>query len=112
VPLVVPLLVVMAAGPLLRWRTEKLIPALRPLRIALIAACLAALAALLVKGNSSLLGAAGIALGVWVAAGSVVILLRRIRAGTIPLLASLRLAVTLPRATYGMIVAHLGMGLL
>lgn len=112
VPLVVPLLVVMAAGPLLRWRTEKLFPALMPLRVALIAACLAALAALLVKGNSSLLGAAGIALGVWVASGSVVILLRRVRAGAIPVLESLRLAVTLPRATYGMVVAHLGMGLL
>ena len=88
VPLAVPLLVVMAAGPLLRWRTEKLISALRPLRLALIAACLAALAALLLKGSSSLLGAAGIALGVWVASGSVVILLRRVRAGTIPLLES------------------------
>jgi cytochrome c-type biogenesis protein CcmF len=70
------------------------------------------LAAIVVEGNSSLLGVAGIALGAWVASGSVVILLRRVRAGTIPVFESLRLAVTLPRATYGMIVAHLGMGLL
>jgi cytochrome c-type biogenesis protein CcmF len=112
VPLVIPLLIVMTAGPLLRWRADRLMSALRPLRSAVIAACLAALAALLLRSNSGVLGAAGVALGVWVASGSVVILLRRVRAGTVAFSESCRLAVALPRATYGVIVAHLGMGLL
>jgi cytochrome c-type biogenesis protein CcmF len=78
----------------------------------LIVACLSAGLAIALKGKSGVLGAAGLALGVWVAAGSVMILLRRTRAGALPLSESLKLATTLPRATYGVVVAHLGMGLL
>jgi cytochrome c-type biogenesis protein CcmF len=112
VPLVIPLLVVMTIGPLLRWRADGIASALKSLRGPLIVACLAAILAIALKGKAGVLGAAGIALGVWVAAGSVMILLRRTRAGTLPLSESLKLAATLPRATYGVVVAHLGMGLL
>ena len=112
VPLVIPLLIVMTVGPLLRWRSDGIASAAKSLRGPLIVACLSAGLAIALKGKSGLLGAAGIALGVWVAAGSGLILLRRTRAGTLPLSESLKLAATLPRATYGVIVAHLGMGLL
>lgn len=112
VPLVIPLLVVMTIGPLLRWRADGIASAAKSLRGPLMVACLSAILAIALKGKAGLLGAAGIALGAWVAAGSVMILLRRTRAGTLPFSESLKLAVTLPRATYGVVVAHLGMGLL
>jgi cytochrome c-type biogenesis protein CcmF len=112
VPLAVPLLVAMAFGPTLRWQSDGLASATKKLRHSLIVTCFAVLGALAVTKGSSLLGAAGLGLGVWVVSASVAIFLRRVRAGAIPIAASVRLAATLPRATYGVIVAHMGMGVL
>jgi len=112
VPLVIPLLVSMAFGPMLKWKSDTLREALGRLRGSVVAAAIAAIATAAVTHGSNLIAAAGIALGVWVIAGSVAILLRRVRAGQISFTASARLSATLPIATYGIILAHLGMGLL
>jgi cytochrome c-type biogenesis protein CcmF len=51
-------------------------------------------------------------LAAWIVVGSLQILFRRIRLRQVPLSESIRLAMTLPRSTYGVVVAHLGMGVL
>ncbi|WP_423142224.1 heme lyase CcmF/NrfE family subunit [Parablastomonas sp. CN1-191] len=92
---VVPMLLVLMVGPLLRWRRapepRKLRPALLPLAIAAIGVIGAALA------GAGLLPALGIGLGIGVAAASVLPLLGR----------NLRRT---PLATWGMIAAHFGVG--
>ena len=112
VPLVIPLLAAMVVGPMLKWKGDTLPAAFGKLRGSLLAAGIAALAVIVFTRGTKLTAAGGVALGVWVIAGSVAIFLRRVRAGTIPFTASLQLAATLPRSSYGVIVAHLGMGLL
>ena len=112
VPLVIPLLVAMVVGPMLRWQRDDLVGALSKLRGSVIVAGLVAAGVLIATRGKNLLAAGGLALAAWVIAGSFAILLHRVRAGAVPFKTSLQMALALPRASHGVIVAHLGMGLL
>ena len=57
------------------------------------------------------LGAMGVGLAVWLAASGLIELARRIGLGRMSLGDSLRRAAGLPRASYGMTVAHLGLAI-
>ena len=111
-PIVVPVLAAMALGPVLRWRGDKLTSAIRRLGWAGLAGALSGLLALALTGARSPLAALGIALAGWVVASSASIILKRIRVGSAPWPESLRLALLLPGSTYGVALAHLGVGLL
>jgi cytochrome c-type biogenesis protein CcmF len=111
-PIVLPVLAAMAVGPMLRWRLDNLVTPLKRLGWAGLAAGLAAALALALTGARDFLAAMGMGLAVWVIASAATIVLKRVRAGQAPLSESLRLAGALPRATYGVAFAHLGVGLL
>ena len=89
-----PMLLVLMVGPLLRWRTDSLGRVSKPLIFAGLAA-LAAMIALLIKGGAGLLPFIGMALAAGLAIASVLPLRGR----------NLRRT---PLATWGMVVAHLG----
>ena len=112
VPLAIPLLVAMVIGPMLKWKGDTVSAAFGKLRGSIAAAFICGIGVIAVTRGANLPAAGGVALGVWVIAGSIAIFLRRIRAGSISFTASLQLAATLPRTSYGVVVAHLGMGLL
>lgn len=112
VPLVVPLIALMAVGPLIKWRSDDIRETAKRLRLPLISAGVAGLVCAFAGGSDKPMGIVGISLGTWVVLGSLAILARRVRAGEIPILASLHLAMSLPRASYGVVVSHLGMGFL
>ena len=111
-PLAVPVLVAMVIGPFLKWRKDRLGPALKETRPAFIAAILIGLIVFVFSSEHRVAASCGLALATWVIVGSLEILFRRIKIGRIAFADSVRLAFSLPRSTYGVVVAHLGMGLL
>ena len=111
-PLMLALLVALPFGPLLAWKRGDLYAATQRLMLAAGAAVLALLVAMAMSGRGPWLAPLGIALGVWVIAGSLVELSARIRLGNVALDQSLRRLVGLPRSALGTTTAHLGAGLM
>jgi cytochrome c-type biogenesis protein CcmF len=111
VPIMVVLLLAMAAGPMLKWKRDDLRAVVGRLRNPLIASALAVLGVLLLTFGRSAVAAAFFGLAVWLIAGSLAVLFRRLRLGSVALDTSLRLARTTPRAFYGLVIAHAGMGI-
>ncbi|MDE2184475.1 MAG: heme lyase CcmF/NrfE family subunit [Alphaproteobacteria bacterium] len=111
VPLMVPLIVLMSIGPLLSWKRGNLADAMRRLRFAGAATAVTFAATLIVAGigMKSILAAAGIGLGMWLLAGSVVEWAGRVRLFRIPFGESMHKAVHLPRSAYGMTIGHIGL---
>ncbi len=109
VPLMVPLVMALAVGPLLAWKRGDLAGALSRLWAAAAVTVIVVVALLLIQGVKSILAVLGIGLAVWVAAGTLVELAERIRLFRVPLSDSLGRAIGLPRATWGMTIAHFGM---
>ncbi len=108
VPLMVPVLLTMAIGPLLGWKRGDLLGALQRLWLAFVAAFLACLVAYYATSGGPVMAIVGFALAAWVGMGAIVewaerVALFRVRPGL-----SLRRAIHLPRAAHGMTLAHFG----
>jgi len=112
VPLMVPLLLAVAAGPLLPWKRGDLRGVLHRLRFAAVLALLAWAACWWWTTGASPLPAFGIGLAVWIAAGVLLEIGERIGLGRMAPGASLRRARHLPRAAWGMSIAHLGLAVM
>ncbi len=110
VPLFVPILVTMAAGPFLKWKRDEwrqvwpklLVPGGAGIVIMLLAAALGAF--------QHLLTAAGLGIAAWIVAGSVWVMIKRIKLGATSLDSSMHLLRTTPRAVYGLVLGHMGLG--
>ena len=108
VPLMAPLVVLMGVGPLARWKEARLPDLARRLRWAALAAVAATLATGWLAGHYSWLASVGLLLAFWVVAATATDLWERVRpAGGVRASVWQRLRV-IPRATVGMMVAHLG----
>ena len=112
IPVVTPLLVFIAIGPMLSWKRGSLREALARLRWAWIAAAVAAAAVLALTFGREVIAALFMALAAWLIVGSWLALAQRIRLGQAPLDTSLRLLRTTSRAHYGLVLAHMGVGIL
>jgi len=109
VPLMAPAVFLMGIGPLARWREAKLPDLARRLRWALAAGVLAA--GVSMAAGSSVASALGVLLAAWIGATTLVAVRERARhlAGSwCERLA--RLPGLLPRGEWGMLLAHLGVG--
>jgi cytochrome c-type biogenesis protein CcmF len=109
VPIMVPLLVAMAVGPMLPWKRGDLWAALGRLKLALAVSAAAALVTLVASGAQSVGAACGLALAAWLLAATLVELAERMRLFAGPAGAVWRRARYLPRAAWGMTLAHGGM---
>jgi cytochrome c-type biogenesis protein CcmF len=107
VPLMAPALFLMGVGPLARWKKASLPDLASRLRWALAAAVLAALALPFAMGQWGVMVALGVLLAAWVAASGFVQLYEKVRNAASGLSAWTRLR-SVPRATYGMLLAHFG----
>ncbi|MBI3441967.1 MAG: cytochrome c biogenesis protein CcsA, partial [Proteobacteria bacterium] len=114
VPLIAMLVVVSAIGPLLSWKRGDLVSALRRLKWAAVAVVLTFLCVLLVKMKASniLWGGGGMALATWLFMSMLVEWAERVRLFKVPIHESLKRALELPRSSYGMTIAHMGLALL
>ncbi|WP_316175981.1 heme lyase CcmF/NrfE family subunit [Bradyrhizobium sp. SZCCHNRI1073] len=111
VPIMVPLLLAMVIGPVLKWKRDLLVAALQRLRLAGGLAAFIAVAILVATFGQRFLVAFFFGIAVWLVVGSLMVLAHRVRLGmTTPLATSLNLARTTPLAVYGLVLAHAGMG--
>jgi len=101
-PLMAPLVLLMAVGPLARWKSAPVADIARALRWPALAAVVAAAAIPLAAGRWSFGIAVGVFLAAWVVAASVVLLLQQTRHGGVAALARA------PLHFWGMWLAHLG----
>jgi cytochrome c-type biogenesis protein CcmF len=109
-PLMAALLILLPAGPLLAWKRGDGLGVAQRLGAAALLALGVGLAAFGLLSPRKALGAAGIALGVWLIAGVVVEILERVRAFRAPASEVWRRLIGLPRGAWGMTLAHLGIG--
>jgi len=111
VPLFVPILLTMAVGPFLKWKRDDLKPALAQL----FWPALLGVAALLVVATATmgnhLFTAGGIGLSIWIILGSIWVLLKRAKIARVPLSQSLQILGSTPRAYYGLVLGHMGIGM-
>ena len=106
VPLMLPMLVLMALGPLLAWRQADGAAAIKRLWQAAIAGTAAAVAAILI-GDAGVTGVIGFAVAAWLAVGTIAGWINRWATGS-----ALRRLVGLPLEVHGMTLAHLGISIL
>ena len=111
VPMMIPLALAAAIGPMLSWKRGDLLAALERLWLAGLAAAAAFLVTLAIKGVA-VAPAIGIALAAWLALGALNEWAERTRLLRAPIGESLSRARHLPRAAYGMTLAHLGLAVL
>ena len=107
-PLMVPVVALMALGPLARWKEASLPSLFHRLRWAALASVLGALATGLLAGRLSPAATLGLLMAYWITASIATDALERLRAdgaAALPLRARLR---QWPRALVGMWLAHLG----
>src|SRR6202521_2860901 len=109
VPIMIPLLVAMAVGPMLPWKRGDLLAAFGRLKFAFLATAASLFVTLAATGARSLGAACGLALAAWLMAATLTELAERLRLFAEPLPAVLRRALHLPRAAWGMTFAHAGM---
>ncbi len=109
VPIMLLLFPVMVVGPVLRWKRDTARAALMRLRWPMGLAFFALLSALVFLRLSQLMACIGMALAVWLIAGSLLVPIRRLRLGesALPFLQRLR---RVPRSTWSLTLAHMGMG--
>jgi cytochrome c-type biogenesis protein CcmF len=108
-PMLAILVVALPVGPMLAWKRGDLPGALARLWAALLAAAAAAAAGWWIEGGP-LPALAGLALGAWLLVGSLVELAERLKPGR-GLGQAWQRARALPRAAYGMTLAHAGLAI-
>jgi cytochrome c-type biogenesis protein CcmF len=108
VPIMVPVIAAMALGPFLSWKRADLAGVLGRLKLALVAAVIAAVLALELQGGP-VLPALAMGLAAWLFVGAVVEWVGRVGLFRVPLMDSLRRARHLPRAAHGGALAHAGL---
>ena len=111
VPMMIPLLIVMAVGPMLKWKRDTIRGALAKLMRPAVIAALGAVAVIVATLGHHALAAFGFGLAIWVIAGSFAILVHRTRLLQVPFATSLDLARITPRSVYGLVLAHAGIGI-
>ena len=110
-PLMVPLLCLVPLGPLLKWKRADLVAATERLMGAAAGAFIVGLAVLAFRGHGPWLAALGMALAAWLVAGSFFEVAWRVGLFSVPLGESWRRAKRQPRASWGMALAHGGLGI-
>jgi cytochrome c-type biogenesis protein CcmF len=108
-PLMVPVIVAVGIGPMLSWKRGDLLGALQRVWAAYIAAALAVLVAWYLTHGGPIFAVLGFGLAAWTAVAVIVEWAERVRLFRTGLGDSLRRALHLPRAAYGMSFAHFGL---
>ena len=109
-PIAIPLALAVPFGPFLAWKRGDLVGVAQRLMAAAAIALLAAVAVAAISGAEGALAPIGVALGLWLIAGSLSEPLWRAKAGHVAARETLRRLATMPRASWGATLGHLGLG--
>ncbi|WP_282604953.1 heme lyase CcmF/NrfE family subunit [Pelagibius sp. Alg239-R121] len=109
VPLMVPLVAVMAVGPMMPWKRAELGAVLSRLKFAGFMTVVAVLVTAYLQDGGPVLAIAAIGFAAWLFVGALVEWAERVKLFRLPLADSLNRAIKLPRAAHGMTLAHAGM---
>jgi len=112
VPLMIPVLIAAVIGSRLSWKRSDLAGVLSRLGAAVAIAVLVALVVAWFAAERKMFGAVGLGITAWLVVGSLVEMAERIALFRVPLGASLRRAAGLPRAAWGMALAHGALGIM
>jgi len=111
-PIMVPLVILMALGPLLAWKRGNLRTVAPKLIPAAIAAAAAMLATFALVPDGPVLAPFAMGLAAWLAGGTLAEWAGRIKLFTIPLADSWHRLAGMPRSASGMTLAHLGLAIM
>jgi len=111
IPLMTPMVVAMAIGPLLPWKRGDIAKALKTLWLACLLAIVCGLITWTLQSGQSPWGIVGVTIASWLAIGTLTELAGRVRLFKVPVADSVRRFVNLPRASWGMTLAHLGLAM-
>ncbi|WMS44411.1 heme lyase CcmF/NrfE family subunit [Acuticoccus sp. MNP-M23] len=111
VPLMLPLVLVMGVGPFLSWKRADIAGVLDRLKFAFLVTVIAALAVWYFDTKGPVLAVIAVAFAVWLVTATVIEWADRVQLFRAPLPWSWRRARGLPRAAYGMTLAHLGLAI-
>ena len=110
-PLMLPLVFIIGVGPFLRWKKASLSETLKKLFKIIVIGLLIGLALpYIVAGKTSILVVLGITLAAWSICAALYYLFKNVFRNDAKL-NSLQRFKKIPRATYGMVVAHIGIGI-
>ncbi|MGH6866269.1 MAG: heme lyase CcmF/NrfE family subunit [Methyloceanibacter sp.] len=112
VPLILPLLVAVPFGPLLAWKRGDLLAASQRLTAAAVIVLAVIIVTLGINQKGPWLAPLGLGLGVWVVVGAITEIAYRIKLFDGAKGEAWRRARNLPRAAYGSVLAHAGLGLM
>jgi cytochrome c-type biogenesis protein CcmF len=112
VPLMVPLLIACGVGAMLSWKRADLAGVASRMTATALATALVIIATAYFAVGARALAALGLGLAAWLVAGAVAALVERAGLGRTARGDALRRLATLPRAVYGMTLAHAGVGIL
>ncbi len=111
IPIVMPMILAMAVGPLLGWKRADLRFALSRLRLAFVLSGLIGLATWSLVTDGPFMGVIGLTLAAWLGLGTLVELAGRIRLFRVPFSESLSRLSRSPRSSWGMTLGHLGLAI-
>ncbi len=111
VPLMIPLLLAVVIGSFLRWKRDTFWAAFQRARTPAVLAVLSVIVLIALGGGKHILAACGLGIALWLVLGSIAILIQRIKLFKGPFSRSISLARNTPRSVYGMVFAHMGLGL-
>jgi len=111
-PLIAVLLLLVPIGPMLAWKRADAWAAIQRLWTAALIAAAVGLAVLVIHWRGPWIAPFGIALGIWLIAGSLVEKAERIQLFKAPLAVSWTRLKGLPRSAFGTTLAHMGAGIL
>jgi cytochrome c-type biogenesis protein CcmF len=111
-PLMTPMIVAMAVGPMLSWKRADFGGLSQRLTGMIVITILVAAGVWILQGGSAgpWWAAGGMAVAAWLLVGTTWDMVERLKVFRQPLSLTLRRAIGLPRATWGMAFAHLGVG--
>ena len=111
IPLMVPLVLALGIGPMLPWKRADLAGVLTRLKFAFAAALILTLITAYLTWGKSVFGVMGIGIAAWLGVSVLLEFGERIAFGRISVLDSLKRAAGLPRAAWGMTLAHFGLAI-
>ena len=110
IPLFIPLLLSMVIGPFLKWKRDELKSIMNKLSWPLLFAILAVVSVIVMTWGKQISTALGLGISAWIIAGSVWAMVKRVKLGQVPFSQSLGMMKSTPRAYYGLLLAHMGLG--